>query len=409
MIWAQMNRLENESYLAFVERSCQALIDGRIGYEEWASDVIGEQMYSAENLRRCAQFFVRFIDKLDKEEIKCLNNERRVQELKKAKLELEKERKKLQTINLEYQQTIREQSRDDLFYEMVQDSISRLEPLEVKNLAFHVDASNKTGLLCVSDLHAGSTFKVNGIYGEVVNEYSMDIMKSRMWKLAKLLIEDYQANITIDFDDLVIAFTGDLFENVLRMSSLYKLRDPVIDTVIETSEFLSTWINYITNNLSVPVKVVVVGGNHDTVSMLGQRQRPEQENLTKLVQKFMELRLAPNSLITVEPYSDTAYQNIRGVNVLFEHGEDQNLQTTIEYFSNLYNIDIDEVISGHLHRPESKAVGIKEIGDRMIYRVGSIIGTDTYAKKIRKSARPSAYFALYDDDNGHTWSRNYYL
>ena len=404
-----MNRLENESYLAFVERSCQALIDGRIGYEEWASDVIGEQMYSAENLRRCAQFFVRFIDKLDKEEIKCLNDERRVQELKKAKLELEKERKKLQTINLEYQQTIREQSRDDLFYEMVQDSISRLEPLEVKNLALHIDASNKTGLLCVSDLHAGSTFKVNGIYGEVVNEYSMDIMKARMWKLAKLLIEDYQANITIDFDDLVIAFTGDLFENVLRMSSLYKLRDPVIDTVIETSEFLSTWINYITNNLSVPVKVVVVGGNHDTVSMLGQRQRPEQENLSKLVQKFMELRLAPNYLITVEPYSDTAYQNIRGVNVLFEHGEDQNLQTTIEYFSNLYNIDIDEVISGHLHRPESKAVGITEIGDRMIYRVGSIIGTDTYAKKIRKSARPSAYFALYDDDNGHTWSRNYYL
>lgn len=404
-----MNRLENESYLAFVERSCQALIDGRIGYEEWASDVIGEQMYSAENLRRCAQFFVRFIDKLDKEEIKCLNNERRVQELKKAKLDLEKERKKLQTINLEYQQTIREQSRDDLFYEMVQDSISRLEPLEVKNLALHVDASNKTGLLCVSDLHAGSTFKVNGIYGEVVNEYSMDIMKARMWKLAKLLIEDYQANITIDFDDIVIAFTGDLFENVLRMSSLYKLRDPVIDTVIETSEFLSTWINYITNNLSVPVKVVVVGGNHDTVSMLGQRQRPEQENLSKLVQKFMELRLEPNSLITVEPYSDAAYQNIRGVNVLFEHGEDQNLQTTIEYFSNLYNIDIDEVISGHLHRPESKAIGITEIGDRMIYRVGSIIGTDTYAKKIRKSARPSAYFALYDDENGHTWSRNYYL
>lgn len=404
-----MNRLENESYLAFVERSCQALIDGRIGYEEWASDVIGEQMYSAENLRRCAQFFVKFIEKLDKEEIKCLNDERRVQELKKAKLELEKERKKLQTVNLEYQQSIREQSRDDLFYEMVQDSISRLEPLEVKNLPLRVDASNKTGLLCVSDLHAGSTFKVNGIYGEVVNEYSMDIMKARMWKLAKLLIDDYQENITIDFDDLTIAFIGDCFENILRMSSLYKLRDPVIDTVIETSEFLSTWVNYIAETIAVPVKVVTVGGNHDTVSMLGQRQRPEQENLTKLVQKFMELRLAPNSLITVEPYSDTAYQNIRGVNVLFEHGEDQNLQTTIEYFSNLYNIDIDEIISGHFHRPESKAIGITEIGDRMIYRVGSIIGTDTYAKKIRKSARPSAYFALYDDDNGHTWSRNYYL
>ena len=125
--------------------------------------------------------------------------------------------------------------------------------------------------------------------------------------------------------------------------------------------------------------------------------------------EFMKLRFSGVPSIEIAPFSDVAVQNICGVNVMFEHGGDANLQTTIEYFSNLYNIDVDEIYAGHLHRPESKAVGITDVGDRMIYRIGSICGVDTFAKQIRKAARPSAYFALYDDDCGHTWSRTYYL
>ena len=80
----------------------------------------------------------------------------------------------------------------------------------------------------------------------------------------------------------------------------------------------------------------------------------------------------------------------------------------MDYFSNLYNIDIDEGYGGHLHRPENKCIGITEVGDRMFTRVGSIVGIDTFAKRIRVSSRPSAYAAIYTD-NGKTWSRNYYL
>ena len=94
---------------------------------------------------------------------------------------------------------------------------------------------------------------------------------------------------------------------------------------------------------------------------------------------------------------------------MFQHGEDKDLKTTMDYFSNLYNIDVDEIVAGHLHRVESKTVGITELGDRQLTRVGSIVGTDSYAKQIRASARPSCYIALYEEDNGKTWSRNYYL
>ena len=74
-----------------------------------------------------------------------------------------------------------------------------------------------------------------------------------------------------------------------------------------------------------------------------------------------------------------------------------------------YNVTVDEIICGHLHRPESKSVGIADVGDKIITRVGSICGVDPYAKKVRCAARPSCYFALYDEENGKTWSRNYYL
>lgn len=401
--------MNNESYLSSVERACQELIDGEIGYDTWAERVIGEKMYGEENLRRCAQFFNKFMERLDKEEIKSLNDENRVKTIERAKLELEKERKRLQTQNTELQRTIREQARLEMFYERVSEAIGRLEPLPFKLIPVHKDISEKTGLLCVSDIHAGSTFEVKGMFGEVVNKYSMEIMETRLWKLASMVVDDYLNNMTVDFDDLVIAFTGDLFENVLRMSSLYKLRDPVVDTVIQTSEFLSNWVNYLAEKLQVPIKVVVIGGNHDEIAYLGQTPRPEEENLAKLTQKFMELRFKKHPLVKVEPYGDVSFQIIRGTNILFEHGKDRNLKSTLEYFSNLYNVDIDEVISGHLHRPESQAVGVTELGDQMVYRVGSIIGVDPYAKSVRKAARPSAFFALYDDDNGHTWSRNYYL
>ena len=46
---------------------------------------------------------------------------------------------------------------------------------------------------------------------------------------------------------------------------------------------------------------------------------------------------------------------------------------------------------------------------RTVTNIGSICGIDPYAKKLRVGSRPSAYFALYDENNGKTWQRNYYL
>ena len=70
-----MDRKIDESYISYVDRASQSLADGLIGYQEWSENVLGEALYSEENLRRCFVFFNKFLDKLDKEEVKSLNDE----------------------------------------------------------------------------------------------------------------------------------------------------------------------------------------------------------------------------------------------------------------------------------------------------------------------------------------------
>lgn len=382
----------------------QELEDRVISYQDWAEKVLGSDyrdVFADEYIRRGAKVFSIFLKHL--EDMGDAEVEGEMQDMLE---QLKAERIKIQTANLEYNAIQRAEARNDLFNEQIIKAIERLEPIKGTRPKLDVEPCDKhrTALLAISDLHAGSTFTVKGIYNEIVNEYSYDIMCARLWSI----IDKIEAD-DIVFDDLTVAICGDLVEGILRESSLTKLREPVTDTVIRLAEFLSEWIYQLSIRLEKKVNVVIIGGNHDTVRSLTSRPMFEGENLTKIVVEFIKLRLQDLDWITVDDYQDVAIKNIQGVNVMFQHGEDKDLKTTMDYFSNLYNIDVDEIVAGHLHQAESKTVGITELGDRQLTRVGSIVGTDSYAKQIRASARPSCYIALYEEDNGKTWSRNYYL
>lgn len=390
--------------LSKAQIATQELEDRVISYQDWAEKVLGSDyrdVFADEYIRRGAKVFSIFLKHL--EDIGDVEAEGEMQDMLEK---LKAERIKIQTANLEYNAIQRAEARNDLFNEQIIKAIERLEPIKGARPKLDVEPCDKhrTALLAISDLHAGSTFTVKGIYNEIVNEYSYDIMCARLWSI----IDKIEAD-DIVFDDLTVAICGDLVEGILRESSLTKLREPVTDTVIRLAEFLSEWIYQLSIRLEKKVNVIIIGGNHDTVRSLTSRPMFEGENLTKIVVEFIKLRLQDLDWITVDDYQDVAIKNIQGVNVMFQHGEDKDLKTTMDYFSNLYNIDVDEIVAGHLHRAESKTVGITELGDRQLTRVGSIVGTDSYAKQIRASARPSCYIALYEEDNGKTWSRNYYL
>lgn len=388
-----------ESYLKYVERATQALSNNSIGYDEWCQAVLGETIYSDENLRRCAVFFEKFMDRLDKEELKELNDENRVDEIKAATEELIKERKKLQTVNLEAQEFYRTLGRNELFNEKIQEAISKLEPIVCKMVPYTYPLET-TGVLVLADQHYDSNFELKGLFGEVINKYDKEIFKNRMWHLLGQMTND-----RFDYDNLLIVSCGDALEGLLRMTSLQKLRGNVIDSAIEFAEFMAQWLVEVYKELRVPITFELISGNHDVVRSLTQRPEFPEETLAKVIHEFIRLRLINHDGITIEPYADVYYTTIHGSNVMFAHETDTEL---MDYFENLYDIEIDTLYGAHLHRNESKPMGVARLGDREMIRVPSICGTDPFAKSIKKHSRAGAYFALYSD-NGKELSKTYYL
>lgn len=391
------------TYLNKVRLATQNLEDKIIDYQDWAEIVLGpdyRDVYSSEYLRRASKVFSIFLKNVEGQEVEGDKSN----ELRELLSQIKAERIKLSTTNIEYNAIQRAEARNDLFAEELIRAIGRLEPLQIPEYenTYRLDGDS-TLLITLSDFHAGSTFEVHGLYGETVNKYDYNIMWHRLYNL----IDQIEADC-IDFKDCKVAILGDCFENILRTSSLLKLREPVIDTVIRFSEDMCRWLLRLHLKLGTDIEVITVGGNHDTQRLLESRPTFEDENLTKFVVAYMKQRYEGIAGFNINNYQEIAIKDIRGTNVMFCHGEDKDLSTTMDYFSNLYNVDIDEGYGGHLHRPESKAIGITEVGDRVFTRVGSIVGIDTFSKKIRVAARPSAYVAVYTD-SGKTWSRNYYL
>lgn len=397
-----MERLENEGYLAYADRVTQALSDGLIDYQEWSQSILDEQLYSEENLRRCYQFFKKFIDKLDQEEQKELNDDKRLEMLKQAKEDLIKERKRLQTVNLEAQDYYRTVGRNELFNEKIQEAIEKLPAVESKHIKFTYPAAT-TGLLVISDQHYDSNFEVKGLFGEVINKYNKTVFKDRMWRLLGMMEND-----RFDYDKLYVVSCGDALEGILRMTSLQKLRGNVIDSALEFAEFMSQWLVEVKNRLAVPVVFNLISGNHDVTRSLTQKPEFPEETLAKVIHAFIKLRLKDCPDITVEDYGDVWYLNLYGQNLMFAHGETNDLNELANYYENLYNVEIDCLYAGHLHRFEQKTIGASMNSDREFIRVPSICGTDTYAKQIKKNAKAGAYFALYSDI-GRELSKIYYL
>lgn len=397
-----MKRNEGEGYLPFVERATQSLSDGFITFAEWSQAILGEELYSEENLRRCSVFFNKFLKRLEDNEMESIEDKDKIAEIYKAKEELIKERKKLQTVNAQAQEYYRAVARKELLIEQIQDVVADLQPFKIKEIV-HTTPTDKVAVLTIADAHYDSNYELNGLWGECVNKYDKEIFQTRMWNLlAKIEADDFV------FDKLKVISMGDCIEGLLRMSSLTKLRQPVVRSVIEFAEFMSQWLVRASNTLGVDIEFALVPGNHSICRFLGQKPEFPEENLEYIIYEFIKLRLKDFKNIVIEPYNDVYFTTVFNENLIFSHGETRDLQELIEYLENLYDVSIDACYGAHFHSESSKSIGVGNVGSKRIIRVPSICGTDTYARSILKHNRAGAYFAIFDED-GENLNKIYFL
>lgn len=402
-----MDRKKNESYLSFSKRVTRALSNKTISYTEWAKSLLNENIYGEENTRRCFVFFEKFLSILENDEINNIQDENKLQEILIAKKELEKERKKIQTINLEYNQYVRDISRFELFNEKIKEAIDNMPALIFSNTIQDKFNSKQTAVLCISDAHNGVEINMQTVFNEPINIYSPDILKKRLNKLADTVIKDYKNNF--NYKKLIVFDLGDGIQNILRLSDIAKLKTGVIDSVLQYAEMISQFLNKIQNELNIQIEFSCLGGNHSELRLISTGRNWESENLGKVIREFIALRLKDNQNIKVDPYSDFSFKQIEGINILAIHGDDSKKNINeISYWEQYHNITIDILLMGHFHHQEQISLGYSPTGDKEIIIVPSLIGIDEFSRKNRKLARAGAKFILFEDNN-KTWEKVIYL
>lgn len=403
----KMDRKKNESYLSFSKRVTRALSNKTISYKEWAKSLLNENIYGEENTRRCFVFFEKFLSILENDEINNIQDENKLQEILIAKKELEKERKKIQTINLEYNQYVRDISRFELFNEKIKEAIDNMPALIFSNTIQDKFNSKQTAVLCISDAHNGVEINMQTVFNEPINIYSPDILKKRLNKLADTAIKDYKNNF--NYKKLIVFDLGDGIQNILRLSDIAKLKTGVIDSVLQYAEMISQFLNKIQNELNIQIEFSCLGGNHSELRLISTGRNWESENLGKVIREFIALRLKDNQNIKVDPYSDFSFKQIEGINILAIHGDDSKKNINeISYWEQYHNITIDILLMGHFHHQEQISLGYSPTGDKEIIIVPSLIGIDEFSRKNRKLARAGAKFILFEDNN-KTWEKVIYL
>lgn len=403
----KMDRKKNESYLSFSKRVTRALSNKTISYKEWAKSLLNENIYGEENTRRCFVFFEKFLSILENDEINNIQDENKLQEILIAKKELEKERKKIQTINLEYNQYVRDISRFELFNEKIKKAIDNMPALIFSNTIQDKFNSKQTAVLCISDAHNGVEINMQTVFNEPINIYSPDILKKRLNKLADTVIKDYKNNF--NYKKLIVFDLGDGIQNILRLSDIAKLKTGVIDSVLQYAEMISQFLNKIQNELNIQIEFSCLGGNHSELRLISTGRNWESENLGKVIREFIALRLKDNQNIKVDPYSDFSFKQIEGINILAIHGDDSKKNINeISYWEQYHNITIDILLMGHFHHQEQISLGYSPTGDKEIIIVPSLIGIDEFSRKNRKLARAGAKFILFEDNN-KTWEKVIYL
>lgn len=321
-------------------------------------------------------------------------------ELDIKKRELEKAKIKLQTEKLEYNRWLREDARDELICEKICEAIKALPPLEIPSRIIPTH-SNREGVLLLADAHYGTEFKIVGLFGEVLNEYSPEIFEARMWDLLNQVIEICQKE---GFTSLNVYDLGDEIDGLLRVSQLWKLRYGVIDSAVYYGRFITTWLNELSKYVYVKYQMVK-DSNHCQLRLLGQPKNTfKDENVSVIIADKIMDRLGdnPNFEFVQNPTGLIFDNNVAGYSVLGAHGECKNLEQAIKELSRTYKTQIDFMVGGHKHHQNSTNVGIESD----VIGAPSIIGIDDYSLSLNKTSDPGATLFVLENGVGKVLEYN---
>lgn len=396
----KLKRLPNERKLSYIKRITENKDVLDLDYSEWANLICGKQ-YSSENARKAYYIVKPMLDSLEEETINNINDNELLDELTMKKIEIEKERKKLQATKSEYNKYLRVDSRFELFYENIRESIQVIEVPELYPI--EKVYNNKHSVLNFSDVHYGSKFK------GINNEYSREICKQRFEKLLGETIDYVKEN---NITDLTIINNGDSLQGMLRLSDLKANEIPVVEALVEFSQLMASFLNQLSSHVNIKY-YHVNSANHMELRLLNSKAgEMATEDMEKIIINYIGDMLLNNPRIYIhrEMKFDFVELDILGFNIVALHGHQvKNIKNFIRDISQRQRRFYDYAILGHFHGGMNLTVGESDINNIEVLVSPSFVGSCTYADSLMVGGKAMAKIYEFEENKGLVVTRNIIL
>lgn len=378
-----LKRNDGESDFDYKVKLCIAKLNKEIDLD-WSELIdLLKLDCSADHLRKLSYAYKEMSENLYSKQLENVEDDEFLDKLTQKKLELQKERVKLQAEKTEINKWIREQGRSELFYEKYLEILSKRQLPEVptyRNLRVDTDYD---WVLNFADPHYGKELKIFGLEDEILAEYNVGIFEKRMWDLLNQTVHKIEKE---NIQHLNVFNLGDSIDGILRMSQLQSIQLGIMDSQMGFADFMVVWLNELSKYANIDY--YSTQGNHDEIRPLGSSKGDfPNENVGRLINWHLERMLENNKNLTVHKNKPLQYVDIVGTKILATHGQDErNLENSIKDYSNTYGKKIHMLFTGHLHNTNTKTIGMDGLQNIEFYQHPSICGIDEYSVKLKKTA-----------------------
>ena len=383
---SEIKRREDESLLGFYKRITENRKELGLTYEEWGELIIGENRYSSDNCRKALYLVKPMLESLEEEQINKITDNDIIKEIEDKKLELEKEKVRVQDQRREYKKYLRQDARFEHIHNTIKEEIKKLN--EVKPLVhkeIKVDnISNKEAVIILSDWHIGSTSNNHW------NIFNLEVARKR---INKLLDKTIEYCLLHKVNTIHVELLGDLVNGYLHLGNRVENEEDVVTQIMIASELLANFLNELANN-KLNVKVYSSTGNHGRCSP-NLKESLDLENFERLIPWYLKARISNPKIEFMENEIDDNLIVIRFLNevIYCVHGHLDKPNVMIDNWSRMLKEFPTEAHLGHFH-------SYKEFDeyDMTVTVNGTLSGVDEFAKKIRKTSKPMQTLMIYNEE-----------
>lgn len=395
------NRKEDESFIDYCDRLIDAkesnLID--IDKAEIWEILFGEKV-SSDHARKVLFGVKKAISKIKSDPIIFSSDDAIIKGYDIKKQEFIKEKMKVQTEKLDLNLRLRESARNELWLEQIENIVSNMKPIKVPEVNYSFDNYNQA-ILAIADAHYGAEFTIKGLLGEVINHYSPEVFEERMWKLLSILDVEIEKN---KITNLIVTDLGDALDGLIHVSQLSALRYGQTDAIMKYAEFMATWLNELSKLCIVTYKNIK--GNHSETRPFhtGRGDFPN-ENGERLIAHIIGIRLKDNCRVDVDETTELSatYFKCAGNNIVSCHGQyEGKIENIVSDYRDFYNVPVDSVLMGHLHRNNTKTTSSNANGNVEVIQCPSLVGINKYAEMKKLSSKAGAKLITFTDYGKNT-------